>query len=124
MKHFYSILFLALCLGSYQFSEAQVYGPNLLGAKGTFSAPFITVNSNAAGCTANGLNSFSPIGNIGNSLSSYSGTGTSVPSSGYPYTSSSNGLGPEFTYTLIKNIGDANGGNGSGGADTRASDTV
>jgi hypothetical protein len=111
MKKFYSILSLALSLGTYQIANSQTYGPNLLGAKGTFSAPFITVNSSAAGCTSDGTKSYSPVGNIGNALSSYAGTGTSIPSSGYPYVSAKGGLGPEFTYTLIKNIGDANGFN-------------
>ena len=109
MKHFYATILSVITLSLSQFTIAQS-GPNLLGAKGTFSAPFITVNTNAASCTVAG-NSYNPVGNIGNALSVYSTTGTSLPASAYDYTAASGGLNPEFTYTIIKNIGDANGGN-------------
>lgn len=109
MKHFYMSM-LALALISTTKVNAQT-GPNLLGAKGTFSAPFVTPNTNASSCTNNGLNSYSPVDNIGNALNTLSGIGTAQPGSGYDYTAASGGLQPEFTYTLIKNIGDVNGGN-------------
>lgn len=110
MKNFYTVVILVLCLCAYQFSNAQV-GPNLLGAKGTFSTPYITVNSHAASCTKSGSATYNPIGNIGNALSGCSSGGSFLPCSDYNYVYKSGGLGPEFTYTIIKNIGDANGGN-------------
>jgi hypothetical protein len=114
MKKFYTFVLTALSLISYQFSNAQcngIKGPNLLGAKGTFSAPFITVNNAAAACTGSGSNTYNPNGNIGNALLGCTGTGTAVPCSDYVYTAASGGLQPEFRYTVIKNIGDNNGGN-------------
>ncbi len=110
MKKFYSILLTVLCLGIYQFTSAQ-NGPNLLGARGTFSAPIITPNVKAASCTVSGSTTYNPAGNIGNALAGCTTPGSFLPCSDYTYTSKSGGLGPEFTYTLIKNIGDANGGN-------------
>ena len=114
MKKFYTLILTVLSLISYQFSNAQcngIKGPNLLGAKGTFSAPFITVNSAAASCTGSGSNTYNPNGNIGNALLGCTGTGTAVPCSDYLYTAANDGLQPEFKYTVIKNIGDNNGGN-------------
>ena len=110
MKKFYSILMTVLCLGIYQFTNAQ-NGPNLLGARGTFSTPIVTPNTKAANCTVSGSASYNPAGNIGNALAGCSTQGNFLPCSDYKYTSASGGLNPEFTYTLIKNIGDANGGN-------------
>lgn len=110
MKKFYSIVLTVLCLGIYQFTNAQL-GPNLLGARGTFSAPVITPNILAATCTDNGSETYSPEGNIGNSLAGCSTPGSFLPCSDYGYTAAKGGLQPEFTYTLIKNVGDANGGN-------------
>jgi len=110
MKKFYSIVLTVLSICSFEFTNAQ-NGPNLLGAKGTFSAPFITINTNAASCTVSGSNTYNPVGNIGNALTGCTSSGASLPCSGYTYTSASGGLGPEFTYTVIKNVGDANGGN-------------
>lgn len=109
MKQFYISMLALACLGTTKVNSQT--GPNLLGAKGTFSAPFVTPNTNAAACTQNGTASYSPLNNIGNPLSTLSGAGTAQPASGYTYVSGNNGLQPEFTYTLIKNIGDANGGN-------------
>jgi hypothetical protein len=110
MQKFYTLLFTVLVTCSFNLMNAQ-NGPNLLGAKGTFSAPFITVNSNAASCAVSGTNSYSPVGNIGNALTGCSTSGSALPCSGYDYVYKSGGLGPEFTYTIIKNVGDANGGN-------------
>jgi hypothetical protein len=110
MKNFYAIVLAVFCLGSYQFSNAQV-GPNLLGAKGTFSAPFITVNNSAASCTKDGLTSYNPSGNIGSQLNGCSLGGSFLPCSDYKYSAANGGLIPEGTYTLIKNIGNASGGN-------------
>lgn len=109
MKRFY-LSMLALTLIGVAKTQAQT-GPNLLGAKGTFSAPFVTPNNSASFCTRSGSNSYSPLENIGNSLNTLSGIGSAQPGSGYTYTSKSGGLQPEYTYTLIKNIGDNNGGN-------------
>lgn len=110
MKKFYTLVIALSGLCSFQFSNAQ-NGPNLLGAKGTFSAPFITVNSNAASCTVSGTSTYNPSGNIGNALNGCSMSGSALPCSGYNYVYKSGGLQPEYTYTLIKNIGDVNGGN-------------
>jgi Secretion system C-terminal sorting domain/Carbohydrate binding domain len=113
MKKFYAIVLAVLSVISFNFADAQV-GPNLLGAKGTFSAPFITVNSSTSGnasCTKSGSATYNPVDNIGNALNGCSSSGSSLPCSGYNYVYKSGGLGPEFTYTIIKNIGDANGGN-------------
>src|ERR1019366_9242689 len=110
MKKFYTLVLAVLSVSSFNFINAQT-GPNLLGAKGTFSTPFITVNSSASSCTKSGSASYNPAGNIGNALNGCSSSGSSLPCSGYNYVYKSGGLGPEFTYTIIKNIGDANGGN-------------
>ena len=110
MKKFYTLVLTVLSVCSFNFINAQT-GPNLLGAKGTFSTPFITVNSSASSCTRSGSASYNPAGNIGNALNGCSSSGSSLPCSGYNYVYKSGGLGPEFTYTIIKNIGDANGGN-------------
>jgi len=110
MKNFYTLALTILSALSINFTNAQT-GPNLLGAKGTFSAPFITVNSHATNCTRSGSTSYNPVGNIGNALNGCSSSGSSLPCSGYNYVYKSDGLGPEFTYSIIKNIGDANGGN-------------
>lgn len=109
MKHFYMTM-LALVLTGTATIKAQT-GPNLLGAKGTFSAPFVTPNNGASSCTRSGSASYNPVGNIGNALNTLSGIGSAQPGSGYNYTANSGGLQPEYTYTLIKNIGDNNGGN-------------
>ena len=113
MKKFYTLALTALTASCFNFTVAQT-GPNLLGAKGTFSPPFITVNSSNASntsCTKSGSASYNPVGNIGNALNGCSSSGSSLPCSGYNYVYKSGGLQPEFTYTIIKNIGDANGGN-------------
>jgi hypothetical protein len=114
MKKFYTIVLTVLGLCTHQISNAQcngVKGPNLLGAKGTFSAPFITVNTAAANCISSGANSFSPTGNVGNALLGCSNPGIISPCSDYAYTAVSGGLEPEFTYSILQTIGDNNGGN-------------
>ncbi len=114
MKKIYTIIMSALTLSSYQVSTAQcngVKGPNLLGAKGTFSAPFITVNTNAAACTSSGSNTFNPPGNVGNALLGCSNPGLFLPCSDYIYTADVGGLIPEFRYSVLKSVGNANGGN-------------
>jgi len=114
MKKFYSIILAVISMCSYQTADAQcngVKGPNLLGAKGTFSAPFITENIGAAACITSGSNTYNPAGNIGNALSGCITAGTAVPCSDYNYTSASSGLTPEFRYSILKTVGDNNGGN-------------
>ena len=103
-----------VCFAATQQVQAQcngVKGPNLLGAKGTFSTPFITVSSTAANCTNNGNHTYSPTNNIGNALTGCSAIGSMLPCSDYTYSSANNGLQPEGRYSIVKNIGDANGGN-------------
>ncbi|MCW3092511.1 MAG: domain containing protein [Ferruginibacter sp.] len=86
-------------------------GPNILGDRGTFSSPFITVNQAASACTYSATNTFNPAGNIGNGFGVCSGIGMTLPCSDYKYTAEILGLFPDFTYSIIKNIGDNNGGN-------------
>ncbi len=114
MKKFYSIIMAVISMYSYQTTNAQcngVKGPNLLGAKGTFSAPFITENTGASACISSGSNTFNPAGNIGNALSGCAVAGTAIPCSDYTYSSLSTGLTQEFRYSVLKTIGDNNGGN-------------
>ena len=90
----------------------RVKGPNLLGAKGTFSAPFITVNSNASACLSDGTHTYNPPGNVGNALTGCTATiGSMIPCSDYNYTATTNGMQPEFTYSILKVMGDASGSN-------------
>ncbi|RYE11510.1 MAG: hypothetical protein EOP51_32895, partial [Sphingobacteriales bacterium] len=115
MKKFYVFVMAIVCFAATQEVKAQcngVKGPNLLGAKGTFSTPFITVSTTAANCTNNANHTYSPANNIGNALTGCtSGTGSMLPCSDYVYSSDNNGLKPEGRYSIVKNIGDANGGN-------------
>ncbi|MCW3092031.1 MAG: hypothetical protein JWP81_3100 [Ferruginibacter sp.] len=107
-------MFAVITLCSSQNSLAQcngVKGPNILGAKGTFSAPYITVNPAAAACTNSGTNTYNPIGNVGNSLAGCNSTGDFIPCSDYTYSAATGGLVPAFTYSVLKTIGDNNGGN-------------
>ena len=101
-------------LCSYKYSTAQcnsLKGPNLLGARGTFSNKYIVANQNASICTRSGTLTYSPINNIGNILTGCTNVAASTPCSDYIYTDQQDGLAPEFRYTIIKNIGDKNGGN-------------
>jgi hypothetical protein len=100
------------------FSSTSIYaqcngikGPNLLGAKGTFSAPFITVNNGAASCIQSGTSTYNPIGNAGNALAGCVSPGQSMPCSDYTYTAASGGLTPEARYAVLKVIGNTSGGN-------------
>jgi VCBS repeat-containing protein len=68
---------------------------NILGASGTFSAPYITANPTIS-CINNGSTVASPLGNLGNAVS---GLTT------YNYASTSNSLGPEGTYSFLKTLG-------------------
>ena len=70
-------------------------GTNILGASGTFSAPYITANPTVS-CINNGSTIASPLGNLGNAVS---GLTT------YNYASTSNSLGPEGTYSFLKTMG-------------------
>jgi len=115
MKKFYTIILTVASLYSYQITSAQctgVKGPNLLGAKGTFSTPAITINNSADKCTKSGSATYNPIGNVGMALTGCTATiGNVIPCSDYTYTAASGGLQPEFTYSIVKTIGDASGGN-------------
>ena len=115
MKKVYTIFLSALVfICSNQTTQAQcngVKGPNLLGAKGTFSAPFITVNTNAASCTRSGSNTYNPPGNVGKALAGCDNIGSALPCSDYRYTAASAGLSPEFRYSILKTVGNVNGGN-------------
>jgi len=70
-------------------------GTNILGASGTFSAPYISANPTVS-CINNGSTVASPAGNLGNAVS---GLTT------YNYASTSNGLSPEGTYSFLKTLG-------------------
>lgn len=117
MKHFNSILVAVIALLSFQSAQAQLCdsdhkGPNLLGAKGTFSAPFITVNENAAACLTSGTQSYNPPGNVGNALNGCSMSIADItPCSDYNYRANSGGMEAEFTYSILKVMGDESGSN-------------
>ena len=114
MKKCYTILLTVISIYSYQITNAQcngIKGPNLLGAKGTFTAPFITINNSASPCITAGSNTFNPAGNVGNPLTGCANPGILTPCSNYIYTDTSKGLIPEFRYSILKTIGDVNGGN-------------
>jgi hypothetical protein len=116
MKQFINLLLAAICLFSFQTSSAQSgssnSGPNLLGARGTFSVPYITVNTSADACLQSGSNTYNPIGNVGNKLEGCSSpSGNIYPCSDYNYTASSGGMMPEFTYSILKVMGDTSGSN-------------
>ncbi len=115
MKKFYTFILTVISFCSYQFAGAQctgVKGPNLLGAKGTFSTPYITINNSADNCIKSGANSYSPNNNVGNAISGCSSpTGSAIPCSDYVYSSASDGLGPEYRYSILKIIGNSSGGN-------------
>lgn len=113
MKQFINLLLAAMCLFSFQLSSAQSNsGTNLLGARGTFSVPYITVNAAADSALQSGKNSVSPIGNVGSKLGIASkSSGNMYPCSDYTYTAKVNGMQPEFTYSILKVMGDENGSN-------------
>lgn len=70
-------------------------GNNIIGARGTFSAPFIVPNP-VSSCINDGLTTSSPLNNIGNAHSELTS---------YTYASTSGSLGPEGTYSFLKIIG-------------------
>ncbi|MFT3980906.1 MAG: T9SS type A sorting domain-containing protein [Ferruginibacter sp.] len=115
MKKFYMFIGVMAIFATLQNANAQcngVKGPNLLGAKGTFSAGVVTANNSGDACLRNGSNTYSPLDNVGAALTGCTaGTGSMVPCSDYTYTAANGGLGPEGRYSLLKVIGDANGGN-------------
>ncbi len=111
MSKFYTLVLALLSVFGTQSIQAQ-NGPNLLGAKGTFSAPFITVDSNASPCLSDGSNTYNPAGNVGNKLMGCTATtGNTIPCSDYVYTDQAYGMEPEFTYSILKVMGDINGSN-------------
>ena len=110
--------FMFVCLMGMLTTESQaqlcpgVKGPNLLGAKGTFSATYITVNSAASACLSDGTHTYNPSGNVGNALTGCTAAiGSMIPCSDYNYTATINGMQPEFTYSILKVMGDASGSN-------------
>lgn len=124
MKHFNTLLLAAIGLFSFQLTLAQTgtlcdgnKGPNLLGARGTFSVPYITPNQNADPCLQSGSNSYNPLNNVGSQLDGCSNpSGNIFPCSDYTYTATSatppsQGMMPEFTYSILKVMGDASGSN-------------
>ena len=114
MRKINFFLLAAICVFSSAKINAQcngIKGPNLLGARGTFSAPFITLNSSAASCIQAGSNSYNPSGNAGTALTGCTSPGQIIPCSDYTYTAASGGLTPEARYSILKVIGNSNGGN-------------
>ncbi len=114
MKKIYMLIGVLAGIVLMQKAHAQcngVKGPNLLGAKGTFSTPAITVNNSGSACLRNATSTYNPVNNVGSALAGCASTGASLPCSDYTYSAANNGLNPEGRYTIIKNIGDANGGN-------------
>ena len=96
-----------------QLCDSNHKGPNLLGAKGSFSAPFITVNKDASKCLTDGTYTYNVLENIGNALQgcSVSTINNISPCSDYNYTATPLGMEAEFTYSIIKVMGDKNGSN-------------
>lgn len=116
MKKFNPFLLAVISVFSYQLCQAQLCdgnkGPNLLGARGTFSVPYITPNTGADACLQSGSNTYNPTGNVGNQLEGCSTpSGNIFPCSDYNYTAVTNGMQPEFTYSILKVMGDATGSN-------------
>ncbi|MEO9005015.1 MAG: T9SS type A sorting domain-containing protein [Ginsengibacter sp.] len=119
MKQFNAILLTVIAIFSYQMMSAQTgilcqgnKGPNLLGARGSFSAPYIKVNNEADAVLQNGTNTYSPTGNVGSKLEGCANpTENFFPCSDYIYTSVKDGMEPELTYSILKVIGDENGSN-------------
>ncbi|MES2873842.1 MAG: hypothetical protein V4708_08980, partial [Bacteroidota bacterium] len=71
-------------------------GNNILGADGTFSAPYITPNTTVNNCINDGSSIAAPLGNLGNRKNNQTT---------YSYASTSNSLGPEGTYSFLKTLG-------------------
>jgi hypothetical protein len=119
MKQFNSILLAVISIFTYQTMSAQSgtlcagnKGPNLLGARGSFSVPYVTVNNSASPELQNGANTYSPTGNVGSQLEGCANpTGNFFPCSDYTYTAVNGGMEPEFTYSILKVMGDESGSN-------------
>ncbi|MEO8962473.1 MAG: T9SS type A sorting domain-containing protein [Ginsengibacter sp.] len=119
MKQFNAILLTVIAIFSYQMTSAQTgtlcqgnKGPNLLGARGSFSTPYIKVNDEADAVLQNGSNTYSPTGNVGSKLEGCDNpTGNIYPCSDYIYTSVKDGMQPELTYSILKVMGDESGSN-------------
>ena len=119
MKQFNTILLAVISLLSLQSAFAQTgtlcdgnKGPNLLGARGTFSIPYITANANADACIQSGTNSYNPLENVGSKIEPCGDpSGNIFPCSDYNYTAVQNGMQPEFTYSIVKIMGDESGSN-------------
>jgi hypothetical protein len=119
MKQFNTILLAVISLLSLQSAFAQTgtlcdgnKGPNLLGARGTFSIPYITPNANADARIQSGTNSYNPLENVGSKIEPCGDpSGNIFPCSDYNYTAVQNGMQPEFTYSIVKIMGDESGSN-------------
>ena len=70
-------------------------GANILGAAGTFSAPYITPNA-VSNCINNGSTIAAPLQNLGDAKPVLTN---------YTYASTSNSLGPEGRYSFLKTLG-------------------
>ena len=70
-------------------------GSNILGAQGTFSAPYITPNT-VLNCINDGSTPAAPLQNLGNANPSLTN---------YTYASTSNSLGAEGRYSFLKTLG-------------------
>ncbi|MCO5287572.1 MAG: T9SS type A sorting domain-containing protein [Chitinophagaceae bacterium] len=118
-KVYLSVLALAFMGISKVQAQTPQMGPNLLGAKGTFSAPFVQPRQRPSSyssnyCVVSGNNAVSPADNIGKKLDQLSSSDPGVPKSGYTYVYKKDGLVPEFTYTLIRIIGQGSLSGGMG----------
>ena len=126
MKHFNTLLLATIGLLTFQSVSAQTgtlcdgnKGPNLLAARGTFSVPYITPNANAAACLQSGSNTYNPLNNVGNKIDPCGApSGNIFPCSDYDYRATSkddappaNGMQNEFSYSILKIMGDASGSN-------------
>lgn len=120
MKQFNYLLLAAISILSFQTASSQTgtlcegnKGPNLLGARGSFSVPYIKVNNSANPELQDGANTYSPTGNVGSKLDGCDAppTGDFLPCSDYIYTAIKDGMQPELTYSILKVMGDASGSN-------------
>lgn len=119
MKKFNFFLLAVIFMLSYLMTTAQTgtlcdgnKGPNLLGARGSFSIPYISVNNSADPELQNGANTYSPVGNVGTKLEGCSTpSGNVFPCSDYTYADTKGGMENEFTYSILKIIGDGTGSN-------------
>ena len=105
MRKFYTIILTVISSYSYQITNAQctgVKGPNLIGAKGTFSSPAITINPHASNCSESGSSTYSTVGTVGDALPGCTtAMGNSFTCSDFAYNASKGCLQPAFSKLIF-----------------------